>query len=59
MEDVDFQLLSLAGDPVAGAMMLAEYPNGTYRTGEADAQGVCRINLYRTDQPMRLLAAAK
>ena len=59
MEDVSFRLLAPVGGPVVGAMMLAEYPNGTYRTGESDAQGVCRLNLYRTDQPMRLLVAAK
>jgi len=40
-------------------MLLAEYPNGTYRVGESDSVGVCRIDLYRTDQPMRVLVAAE
>ncbi|MCY4294646.1 MAG: hypothetical protein OXC58_07400 [Acidimicrobiaceae bacterium] len=52
-------LRSCAGAPVAGAMLLAEYPNGTYRVGESDSAGACRMDLYRTDQQMRVLAAAE
>lgn len=59
MEDVTFKLRSPAGEPVAGAVVLAEYPNGTYRTGESDPRGECRIRLYRTDQQMCVLAAAE
>ncbi|MYJ81422.1 MAG: hypothetical protein F4046_06315 [Acidimicrobiaceae bacterium] len=59
MAEVTFMLRSCAGAPVAGAMLVAEYPNGTYRVGESDAEGECRIDLYRTDQPMRVLAAAE
>lgn len=59
MAEVTFVLRSCAGAPVAGAVLLAEYPNGTYRVGESGAGGDCRIDLYRTDQPMRVLAAAQ
>lgn len=59
MEGVTFKLRSPAGRPVAGAVVLAEYPNGTYRVGESDADGDCRLRLYRTDQPMVVLAAAE
>ena len=38
--------------------MLVAYPNGTYLTGESDAKGECRLDLYRTDQEMKVLVAA-
>ncbi len=59
MTEVTFMLRANDGIPVAGAMLLAEYPNGTYRVGESDSTGACLIDLYRTDQPMCVLAAAE
>lgn len=58
MAVVTFRLRSGDGAAVSGASMLAAYPNGTYRTGDSDPHGDCRIDLYRTDQPMWVLAAA-
>lgn len=49
---------SSEGAPVTGAAVLVAYPNGTYLTGTTDANGECWFSLYRTDQPMTVLAAA-
>ena len=37
---------------------LVAYPNGTRRTGQTDAQGEWRLDLYRTDHRLTFLAAA-
>ena len=39
--------------------MLAAYPDGRYLTGQTDAGGECRLDLYRTDQEMKVLVAAE
>lgn len=39
--------------------MLAAYPDGVSVTGQADAEGECHLNLYRTDQDMMVLVAAE
>ena len=39
--------------------MLAAYPDGVSVTGQADAEGECHLNLYRTDQEMVVLVAAE
>ncbi len=47
------------GAPVADAAVLAAYPNRTYVTGQTDADGRCKLNLFRTDQEMTVLIAAE
>lgn len=59
MADVTFRLLSPAGDAVDAASLLVAYPNGTYRTRVSNRLGDCLIDLYRTDQEVLVLAAAK
>ena len=59
MTDVAFRLKSPRGETVSGAAMLVAYPNETYRTGQTNAEGECRLDLYRTDQEMKVLAAAE
>ena len=39
--------------------MLAAYPDGRYITGQTDTEGECRLDLYRTDQEMKVLVAAE
>ena len=58
MPIVRFLLRSGSGDHLAGAATLIELPNGTRRTGRTDADGAWRVDIYRTDQPMKFLAAA-
>lgn len=45
--------------PIESAMLLLAYSNGTYLTGKTDAHGECEFDLYRTDDQMNLLVAAK
>ncbi len=59
METVIFRLQSPAGAGVWGAGLLVAYPNRTYRTGFTDQDGDCSFELYRTDQEMLVLGAAK
>ena len=59
MSEVVFRLRSQQGDSVPGAAVLAAYPNETYRTGRTDSDGRWRLDLYRTDQEMTVLAAAE
>ena len=59
MAHVTFRLVSPKGNGVIDAMLLAAYPNGTYRTGRTDENGECALDLYRTDQPMLVLGAAE
>ncbi len=59
MTDVTFQLVSPLGDTIAGAAMLVAYANETYRTGRTNADGECCLDLYRTDQELKVLAAAE
>lgn len=59
MPDVTFRLRSPEGAAVAGAAILAAYPNATYRTGRTGADGEWSVDLYRTDQEMTVLAAAQ
>ena len=59
MADVVFQIKSSQGVGVRGAAVLAAYPDGRYLTGETDVHGECRLDLYRTDQNMRVLVAAE
>lgn len=58
MPEVTFRLRVPEGGGVAGAAMLAAYPNGTYRTGRTCAAGEWSLDLYRVDQAMTVLAAA-
>ncbi len=59
MVDTVFQIKALKGEAVRGAAVLAAYPDGRYLTGETDAKGECRLDLYRTDQGMKVLVAAE
>ena len=59
MTEVVFQTKDPRGMAVKGAEMLAAYPDGRYLTGETDAEGKCRLDLYRTDQEMKILVAAE
>ena len=58
MADVAFEIKTNEGAAVRGAAVLAAYPDGRYITGQTDADGKCRLNLYRTDQEMKVLVAA-
>ena len=59
MADVEFQVKTRGGATIPWAAVLAAYPDGRYLTGQTDADGKCRLNLYRVDQEMKLLVAAK
>ena len=59
MTDVAFRLESPQGEAVPDAAILVAYPNETYRTGQTNADGECWLDLYRTDQEMKVLAAAE
>ncbi len=59
MADVVFQIRSSEGVCVRGAAVLAAYPDGRYLTGQTDVHGECRLDLYRTDQNMKVLVAAE
>ena len=48
-----------AGPPIDCAMVLLAYSNGTYSTGQTNEAGECAFDLYRLDDEMTLLAAAK
>ena len=54
-----FQIRSSEGVCVRGAAVLAAYPDGRYLTGQTDVHGECRLDLYRTDQNMKVLVAAE
>lgn len=58
MPDVLFLVKTRGGATIPRAAMLAAYPNGTYRTGQTDSDGKCRLHLYRVDQEMKILVAA-
>ena len=58
MADVVFRIKEHGGATVQGAAVLAAYPDGRYLTGQSDADGNCRLNLYRTDQQMDVLVAS-
>ena len=58
MTDVAFRLESPKGEGVPDAAMLVAYPNETYRTGQTNAEGEWWLDLYRTDQVLKVLAAA-
>ena len=47
------------GEAIGNAAVLASYPNGTYRIGQTDSDGELRLDLYRTDQQLRILVAAE
>ena len=59
MTDVVFQVEAPPREAVCGATLLAAYPDGRYLTGLTDAQGKCRLDLYRTDQKMKVLVASE
>ena len=59
MPDVVFQVTAPLGAPVPDAALLTAYPDGRYLTGHTDADGECRLGLYRTDQRMTVLVAAE
>ena len=59
MTYVVFQPKAPQGMAVRGAAVLAAYPDGRYCTGQTDAEGECRLDLYRTDQEMKVLVAAE
>lgn len=50
-------LVGCAGDPVAGAHVLALFPNGTRRSAMTDAKGVARLHLHTADLPMTVFVA--
>lgn len=59
MSEVIVRCKGPKGEAIADAAVLAAYPNGTYLTGQTDSDGVLRLDLYRTDQEMKVLVAAK
>ena len=59
MPHIVFSVRTPPGEPVAGAAVLAAYPDGRYRTGVTNAEGEWGVDLYRTDLEMRVMAAAK
>lgn len=59
MADVEFQVKTRGGAAVHKAAILAAYPDGRYLTGETDADGKCRLDLYRFDLEMKILVAAE
>ena len=59
MTEVVFQAKESRGEVVCGAAVLAAYPDGRYLTGLTDAKGECSLDLYRTDQEMKVLVAAE
>ena len=48
-----------AGDTIQDAAVLTAYSNGTYLTGNTDTNGECRLDLYRSDDNMKVLIAAE
>ena len=44
--------------PLVDAQVLAAYSDGTYVSGETDSEGQCKLDLYRTDDDMTVVAAA-
>lgn len=59
MADVAFEIKTSNGLAVRDAAVLVAYPDGRYLTGQTDADGKCWLNLYRTDQEMKLIVAAE
>ena len=59
MRNVVFEVKGPQGAGVAGAAVLAAYPNRTYVTGRTDGDGLCALSFYRTDQEMLVLVAAE
>ena len=59
MADVVLEIKTTKGADVRGAEVLVAYPDGRYLTGQTDADGKCQLNLYRTDQEMKVLVAAE
>ncbi len=59
MKDLVLELKSSEGAPIQGASVLVAYPNGTYLTASTTVDGNYHVALYRTDQPMKVLAAAE
>ena len=57
--EVVFQAKKPRGEVVKGAAVLAAYPDGRYLTGLTDSKGECSLDLYRTDQEMKVLVAAE
>ncbi len=48
----------LAQTPLAGADVLALFPNGTWKRGSTDINGETQLDLYAVHLPMTVLAAA-
>lgn len=59
MPEVIIELKGTEGAAVPKAAVLAAFPNGTYVTGQTDAEGELRLDLYRIDQKMKILVAAE
>ena len=59
MPDVKLQIKATDGAKVEGATVLVAYPDGRYLTGRTDADGQCRLDLYRSDLRMKALVAAE
>ncbi len=59
MADVLFKVTAPGEVAVHGAVLLAAYPDGRYLTGQTGEDGKCQLNLYRTDQEMKVLIAAE
>ena len=59
MAEVLFQIKDSQGTAVHGAAVLVAYPNSTYLISRTGADGECKLELYRTDQEMKVLVAAE
>ena len=59
MADVVLEVKTNNGSAIRGAALLVAYPDGRFLTGQTDADGKCRLNLYRTDQEMKVLVASE
>lgn len=58
MEDLAIHLKDEQGGPVSGAQVLAAYPSRIQIDGRTDADGECKLRLYRSDLKMQILVAA-
>ena len=57
--DADMSVrVTCGGEPVAGADVLALFPNKTWQRASSDGTGVAQLKLYTTDAPMTVFVAA-
>ena len=59
MTEILFRVKGPQGEAISNAAVLAAYPNETYLTGQTDSEGELRLELYRTDQKMKILVAGE